>query len=113
MPLRGDFEFQYDNEAENLLAEMEFFETDTPSERQGKFKIISVYEQRVKNRNLRKQFVIQRGVLQAYNPNSNQIGIGRADGVTDEMRNIFGDRFINQNEGMIKQLQGVARVSSC
>lgn len=32
MPLRGDFDIEYDNEAELLLAEMEFNEEDKDSD---------------------------------------------------------------------------------
>lgn len=32
MPLRGDFDIEFDNDAELLLAEMEFNEEDKPGE---------------------------------------------------------------------------------
>ena len=35
MPQRGDFETEYDNEAEMIIADMEFKDEDTPWERGG------------------------------------------------------------------------------
>ena len=43
MPKRGDFEVQYDNDAELLLAEMEFTDEDTEEEKQMKFRLIDIY----------------------------------------------------------------------
>jgi transcriptional adapter 2-alpha len=37
MPKRGDFENEYDNEAELILADMEFFEEDSAADRELKF----------------------------------------------------------------------------
>ena len=43
MPKRGDFEVYYDNDAELLLAEMEFTDEDTEEEKQMKFRLIDIY----------------------------------------------------------------------
>lgn len=63
MPLRGDFDSEYDNDAELLLAEMEFGEDDTPEEIELKYKVLEIYNKRLDQRIKRKQFVIQHGLL--------------------------------------------------
>ena len=51
MPLRGEFDVEYDNEAELLLAEMEFLDDDTEEETKTKEKILEIYNERLKIRN--------------------------------------------------------------
>lgn len=63
MPLRGDFDVEYDNDAELLLAEMEFTEDDTPAEIELKFKVLDIYNARLDERIKRKKFVIERNLL--------------------------------------------------
>ena len=62
MPKREDFEIQYDNDAEIILAEMEFMEEDTEEEREQKFKVIEIYNKRLKERIKRKEFVLSRNL---------------------------------------------------
>lgn len=63
MPLRGDFDIEYDNDAELLLAEMEFNDDDSEYEIDMKFKLLDIYNSRLEERNKRKKFVIERGLL--------------------------------------------------
>ncbi|KAG1694994.1 hypothetical protein DVH05_020924 [Phytophthora capsici] len=63
MPLRGDFDVEYDNEAEMILADMEFSDTDHPAERELKLKVIQIYNQKLAKRMERKKFVVERGLL--------------------------------------------------
>ena len=63
MPLRGDFDVEYDNEAELILADMEFGEDDHPTERELKLKVIEFYNAKLDERERRKKFVIDRGLL--------------------------------------------------
>jgi transcriptional adapter 2-alpha len=63
MPKRGDFEVEYDNDAELLLAEMEFTDEDTEEERAMKFRLIDIYNEKLNERIRRKEFVINRGLL--------------------------------------------------
>ena len=63
MPKRGDFEVEYDNDAELLLAEMEFNEDDSQEEKQMKFNLIDIYNKRLTERIRRKEFVISRKLL--------------------------------------------------
>lgn len=63
MPLRGDFDTEYDNDAEVLLAEMEFNDDDKPVELNMKYKLLEIYNVRLDERIKRKKFVIERGLL--------------------------------------------------
>ena len=63
MPRRGDFEVEYDNDAELLLAEMEFNDDDTEEELKMKFKLMDIYNQKLTERIKRKNFVISRNLL--------------------------------------------------
>lgn len=47
MPLRGDFDFEYENEAEILLSEMNFTEEDTKEELTIKYSILEIYNKRL------------------------------------------------------------------
>ena len=63
MPLREDFDYEYDNNAENLLANMDFDDDDHPSERELKLQIIRIYNKKLDEREARKRFVIDRGIV--------------------------------------------------
>lgn len=62
-PKRGDFEHEYDMDADLLLADMEFFEDDTPENIKLKENVIELYNARLDERIRRKKFVIERGLL--------------------------------------------------
>merc|ERR1719458_2462135 len=57
LPKRGDFEQEYDMDAELLLADMEFFEDDTPENIELKNSVIELYNGRLDERIRRKKFV--------------------------------------------------------
>jgi transcriptional adapter 2-alpha len=63
MPRRGDFEIEYDNDAELLLAEMEFNDDDSELERDMKFRLIDIYNRKLNERIKRKNFVIAMKLL--------------------------------------------------
>jgi hypothetical protein len=63
MPLREDFDTEHNNDAEHLLVDMEFLADDHPSERLMKLKVIEIYNQRLNERDERKKFVIERGII--------------------------------------------------
>ena len=70
MPLRGDFDIEYDNDAELLLAEMEFNDDDKESELEMKYKLLDIYNARLDERLKRKKFVIERGLLDLKKQNN-------------------------------------------
>lgn len=43
---RQEFEIEYDNDAEQLLADMEFKETDTDAEHELKLRVLRIYSKR-------------------------------------------------------------------
>ena len=45
-PKRQEFDPEYDNDAEQLLAEMEFKDTDTEEERELKLRVLCIYSKR-------------------------------------------------------------------
>lgn len=63
MPLREDFEVEYEDNAEVLLADMEFGLDDHPTERDLKLQIVKIYNSKLAQRDLRKRFVIDRGLV--------------------------------------------------
>lgn len=63
MPRRGDFDVEWDNEAEKILADMEFSPNDLPQDRELKLRIIEIYNSRLDERERRKQFLIDRNLL--------------------------------------------------
>ena len=63
LPLRGDFDVEHDNDAELILADMEFSEREHRAERRLKLQIVHIYNYKLKVRRERKQFAIDRGLL--------------------------------------------------
>ncbi|KAL9254873.1 Transcriptional adapter ADA2b-like protein [Drosera capensis] len=62
-PKRQEFEPEYDNDAEQLLADMEFKDTDTEDERELKLHVLRIYSKRLDERKRRKDFVLERNLL--------------------------------------------------
>ena len=63
MPLRGDFDVEYDNDAELVLADMDFAEGEHATETELKLKILEIYNAKLDERERRKAFIIERGLL--------------------------------------------------
>lgn len=64
IPARGDFDTEFDQDAEQMLADMEFLPTDTPWETELKLKVLSIYNSKLDARAERKKFIIERGFLE-------------------------------------------------
>ncbi|EKX73837.1 transcriptional adapter 2 protein, putative [Theileria equi strain WA] len=64
-PLRGDFDIEYDNDAELILADMEFRPEDTPEQIELKLNVIEIYNSKLDERIYRKKVIIERGLLDA------------------------------------------------
>ncbi|CEO98143.1 Transcriptional adapter [Plasmodiophora brassicae] len=60
---RGDFDTEYDNEAEKYLSDMEFLPTDSPEERRLKLDVIAIYNKTLDERQRRKDFILDRELL--------------------------------------------------
>jgi len=63
MPRRGDFDIEWDNDAEKLLQDMEFLPDDTDDDRALKIRVLAIYNSRLDTREQRKNFCIDRGLL--------------------------------------------------
>ena len=63
MPKRGDFEHEYDNDAELILAEMEFNEDDNEEIIEMKHKILEIYNARLDQRIRRTKIVIEHDLI--------------------------------------------------
>ena len=63
MPRRGDFDIEWDNDAEKLIQDMEFSPSDPVEERELKIKVLKIYNSRLEERERRKQFLIDRNLL--------------------------------------------------
>ncbi len=63
IPLREDFDIEHENDAELLLADMEFTDEDHPSERELKLQVINIYNKKLESRNKRKRYAIDRGLV--------------------------------------------------
>ncbi|KAK9785179.1 hypothetical protein WJX73_004995 [Symbiochloris irregularis] len=60
---RNEFEPEYDNAAEAIVADLEFKEDDTEAERAGKLHLVTIYNARLDQREYRRKFVLERGLL--------------------------------------------------
>ncbi|XP_073127088.1 transcriptional adapter ADA2b-like [Henckelia pumila] len=60
---RRDFQIEHDNDAEKLLADMEFKDSDTDAEHFLKRQMLHVYNRRLDERKQRKDFVLDRSFL--------------------------------------------------
>eukprot|EP00808_Paulinella_micropora_P024718 g29535.t1 len=68
LPNRGDFETEYENDAELMLADMEFKDEDTEWERELKLKVLEIYNSKLDARVERKTFILDRGLLDQRKP---------------------------------------------
>uniref|UniRef100_A0A7S2H024 Transcriptional adapter n=1 Tax=Octactis speculum TaxID=3111310 RepID=A0A7S2H024_9STRA len=63
MPLRGDFDVEHENDAEVILADMEFSPMESAAERGLKLAVLQIYNAKLDERERRKRFVTERGLL--------------------------------------------------
>lgn len=60
---RHDFEPEYDNDAEVIVADLEFREDEAPEETEAKLRLVAIYNERLTERERRRGFIIERGLL--------------------------------------------------
>ena len=106
---RDEFDPEYDIDAELPLAEMEFRDTDTELDRKLKLRMLEIYNKRLAERQRRKQFIVERGLLNV----KRQQNLDRKR--TPQEREIHGAvrvfaRFLDPNEYEIL-LEGLAAES--
>lgn len=62
MPMRGEFEAEYDNTAEFIIKDLSFDDDDTSEEREAKLKLLEIYNWKLDRRAERRKFVLERGL---------------------------------------------------
>lgn len=62
MEKRQDFVYEWDNEAEELIGDMEVTDDDTKSEKDLKANVLKIYADKLNERARRKEFVLDRGL---------------------------------------------------
>lgn len=60
---RQEFEVEYDNDAEQLLADMEFKDTDSNGDHDLKLRVLHIYSKKLDERKRRKDFILERNLL--------------------------------------------------
>lgn len=60
---RCEFDPEFDNDAEALVAQLEFREDDSPEEREEKLALFRIYNKRLTERERRRAFVVDRNLL--------------------------------------------------
>eukprot|EP00980_Cylindrotheca_fusiformis_P005896 scaffold1242_cov123-Cylindrotheca_fusiformis.AAC.5 len=62
MPRRGDFDTEWENDAEQAIADMEFTQADSEQDRQLKLQVLDIYYQKQEEREKRKKFIMTRSL---------------------------------------------------
>lgn len=62
-PLRGDFDVEHANDAEQVIADIEFSPGESPASVELKLKALEIYNAQLDERARRKAFLVQRGLL--------------------------------------------------
>lgn len=60
MPRRGDFDVEWENNAEENIADMEFIPGESEQDRQLKLQVLAIYNSKLDEREKRKDFVLRR-----------------------------------------------------
>ena len=71
MPRREDFDFEHDNDAELLIADMEFSADDSKEDKDLKVEVIKIFNSKLDERQKRKDFILKRK-LTNYRENQEQ-----------------------------------------
>ena len=60
MPRRGDFDVEWENDAEQAVADMEFLPGESEEDKQLKLQVMAIYNSKLDEREKRKQFILSR-----------------------------------------------------
>ncbi|CAB9508398.1 Transcriptional adapter 2-alpha [Seminavis robusta] len=60
MPRRGDFDIEYENDAEQALADMEFLPGESDADKLLKLQVLQIYNEKLREREKRKAFIVER-----------------------------------------------------
>lgn len=89
MGLRGEFETEYNNEAEYLLAEMAYTEEDTDTTRELKTRMLEIYYYRLEERYGKRKFILDNGLLDQKKIQSENKKRPKEDRETIVTNNVF------------------------
>lgn len=106
MPLRKDFEIEYENDVEMYLADLEFYEDDKEEDIEIKLKQLEVYNKVLDEREERKNFVIDRWPIELMNEKkykNNVIEKTIYQALKPYARFLPPDRHIALFEGLVKE----------
>lgn len=62
MPLRGEFEVEWDNDAENSVKDLIFENDETSEELEAKIRLLEIYNDRLEERYEKRNFVVERNL---------------------------------------------------
>lgn len=60
MPRRGDFDIEWENDAEQAVADMEFLPGESEEDKQLKLQVLAIYNSKLDEREKRKKFILSR-----------------------------------------------------
>lgn len=63
MPRRQDFDVEHDNDAEHLIADMEFAAEDSAADKDLKVEVIKIFNSKLDEREKRKKFILERKLM--------------------------------------------------
>jgi transcriptional adapter 2-alpha len=63
MPRREDFDIEHDNDAEHLIADMEFSAEDTKEDQNLKVEVIKIFNSKLDERERRKKFILDKKLM--------------------------------------------------
>ncbi len=105
MPKRQDFVYEWDNEAEDILGDMEISEEDSAKDRELKLQVLEIYNTKLDERKRRKDFVVERGLTDFKGYLANEKKRPREEKEVREKLRVFA-RFLAPTE-MDKCVQGI------
>ena len=105
MPKRQDFVYEFDNDAEELLGDMEIFVDDSATDRDLKLQVLEIYNKKLDERARRKDFVLQRNLIDFKSYQAREKKRPKEERDLREKFRVFS-RFVSQPE-MDRLVQGL------
>ena len=78
-PKRDEFDIEFLNDAELEIAELEFLDEDSENDKKLKMEVLKVYNQQLDERKLRKDFIIQKNLLDLKRQNNFESQLSKED----------------------------------
>lgn len=97
MSKRADFVYEWDNEAEDVLGDMEITEDDSAKDREMKLQVLEIYNTKLDERLRRKEFVVSRGLTDFKGYQANEKKRSKEEREVREKLQVFA-RFLTATE---------------